>query len=166
MTIPSGTWTIDPTHSSIELTVKHFGFGTARPTMRIERAAATVGDDATTSTLTGSAATATFDSGNDKRDQHVRSDDFLDADNNPMIDFASTSISESGGVYSVAGNLTLGTTSTPATFTVDSLDVAGDQATFVATTALDRRALNVNKMPGFIIGNTVAIRVSGTATRS
>ncbi|NQY57639.1 MAG: YceI family protein [Ilumatobacteraceae bacterium] len=40
------------------------------------------------SVLSGSAATATFVSGNDKRDQHVQSDDFLDADQNTTIDFA------------------------------------------------------------------------------
>ena len=66
----------------------------------------------------------------------------------------------------IGGDLTLGSSTAPVTFTVESLDVSGDAATFVATTSVDRRSLGVAKLPGIIIGHSVAVRVAGTATRT
>ena len=90
--IPTGAWTVDPAHSSVEFRVKHLGISTVRGEFREFEGHLEIGDDITSSTAYGTIKTASIDTGEPKRDDHLRSPDFFDAENYPDITFESTSI--------------------------------------------------------------------------
>ena len=53
----------------------------------------------------------------EKRDEHLKTDDFLDVANHPTMTFVSTSITPAaGGKYNMTGNLTIRGTTKPVTF--------------------------------------------------
>ena len=106
--IPTGTWTVDASHSSVEFRVKHLGISTVRGSFREFAGSLEIGEDITASKITGTINPASIDTGEPKRDEHLRSADFFDVDDNPEITFESTSIEPVGdGEFRVTGNLTL-----------------------------------------------------------
>jgi polyisoprenoid-binding protein YceI len=106
--IPTGTWTVDPSHSSIEFRVKHLGISTVRGAFREFEGTLEIGEDITTSKATGKVKAASIDTGEAKRDEHLRSPDFFDAESYPEITFASTSIEVvAEDEFHVTGDLTM-----------------------------------------------------------
>jgi polyisoprenoid-binding protein YceI len=108
--VSTGTrWTFDPTHSSVEFSVKHMMITTVRGRF---------------TTLTGSAIgeiheplgsqidveidASSIDTHNEQRDAHLRSADFLDVENYPTISYKSTRIEQKDqDRYTIYGDLTL-----------------------------------------------------------
>lgn len=90
--IPTGTWNVDPSHSSVEFRVKHLGISTVRGSFREFEGSLEIGDDITSTKVTGKLDAASIDTGETKRDEHLRSPDFFDAGGHPDITFQSTSI--------------------------------------------------------------------------
>ena len=105
--IPPGTWTIDPARSRIEFSVKHLMVATVRG--RFTAFEGTVASDAVgLSRATGIVQTASIDTGEPKRDEHLRGPSFLDVDRSPQIHFASRRIERGGGEgFRVVGDLTI-----------------------------------------------------------
>jgi polyisoprenoid-binding protein YceI len=106
--VPTGTWTVDPSHSSVEFSVKHMGIATVRGKFREFEGTVVIGEDLASSKATGSVKVASIDTGEADRDTHLRSADFFDANNYPEITFESTRVEpiddESSRVF---GNLTM-----------------------------------------------------------
>src|SRR2546423_13596457 len=105
----TATWQLDPSHSSVEFSVKHLMITTVKGSFTgIE--AQLVGDDANPSS---SVATATIDATtittkNEQRDAHLRSADFFDVAKYPTITFASTRIDgDPLGDFKLSGDLTI-----------------------------------------------------------
>jgi polyisoprenoid-binding protein YceI len=63
--------------------------------------------DFTKSKISGEIDVASIDSKNADRDNHLRTDEFLDVANHPKITFTSTGIEAKGDAYVVHGELTL-----------------------------------------------------------
>ena len=89
---PTGTWTVDPTHSRVGFSVKHLGIATVRGTFKELEGTLEIGDDLTSATAYGTVKTASVDTNEPGRDEHLRNADFFDVDNHPEITFESTSI--------------------------------------------------------------------------
>ena len=70
--IPTGTWNVDASHSSIEFRVKHLGISTVRGAFRDFEGTLEIGDDITSSKVTGKIKAASVDTGEPKRDEHLR----------------------------------------------------------------------------------------------
>ncbi|MEE1651868.1 YceI family protein [Brachybacterium sp. J144] len=84
-----GTWTLDATHTSASFTVRHAGISKVRGQFTDVEGSLVVaegGDLAFTATL----KTASIDTANSDRDNHLRSGDFFDAETHPEITFRST----------------------------------------------------------------------------
>src|SRR5437763_16859451 len=88
--IPAGTWNIDPSHSSVEFTVKHMGIATVRgQETKFEGAIESTGGQAG---LKGSVDVASITTHDEQRDQHLAAPDFFDVQRFPQIEFSADAI--------------------------------------------------------------------------
>jgi polyisoprenoid-binding protein YceI len=107
--VPPGTWNVDPSHSSVAFEVKHLMISTVRGHFReFEGTIEAAEDDPSNSRCYGSVKVASIDTGDPKRDEHLRSPDFFDAEKYPEMRFESTHIENiEGPLYRMRGNLTI-----------------------------------------------------------
>jgi polyisoprenoid-binding protein YceI len=91
------TWTLDPAHSSVTFSAKHMMVTTVRGSMKIRDFDLDLDlDNPEASLVRVSLDAASIDTGQQMRDDHLRSADFLKADEFPTIDFVSTRIVRTG----------------------------------------------------------------------
>jgi len=91
------TWQLDPAHSSVTLAVKHMMVTTVRGSMTIRDFDLDLDlDNPERSSVRVSLDAASIDTGQQMRDDHLRSADFLKTDEFPTIDFVSTRIERTG----------------------------------------------------------------------
>jgi polyisoprenoid-binding protein YceI len=111
-----GEWVLDPHQSSIRLKSAAMG-GLARVT-GVFRGVSGTGTVAPDGQVSGAVTVtaASIDTKNGRRDKHLRSADFFDADNDPDITFVLTGIRPSGQVVTVTGALTVRGTTRPLSF--------------------------------------------------
>ncbi len=106
--IPTGTWTVDPGHSSVEFSIKHMGIANVRGKFTEFEGTLEMKEELAASRARGSVNVASIDTGEAQRDEHLRSPDFFNVEEFPEITFESTRVEavdeESSRVY---GNLTM-----------------------------------------------------------
>ncbi|GAA3871274.1 YceI family protein [Streptomyces sp. NPDC003631] len=103
-----GTWLFDPPHTAIRFIAKHVGM--AHVHGRFERfdGGIQVAQDMTQSRVHVRIHASSITTGNNTRDNHLRSADFLDVERFPYIDFASTRFVYRGGSkWGLQGSLTM-----------------------------------------------------------
>jgi len=103
------TWAIDPTHSEIGFKVKHMMFTNVSGKFNsFEAAIENEEEQFETSAITFSAEVSSINTGNDDRDNHLRSGDFFDVENFAKLTFKSTGVKKvNEGEYQVSGDLTI-----------------------------------------------------------
>ncbi len=105
---PTGTWTIDSTHSRVGFAVKHLGIATVRGVFSDFEGTLEIGDDLTSAKAYGKVRTASVNTSEAGRDDHLRNADFFDVENHPEITFESTSIEAiDEDSLKIIGNLTI-----------------------------------------------------------
>ena len=115
--VPTGTWTVDPAHSSVEFRVKHMMISTVRGRFGAFEGTIDAAPDYHQSKVRGTVQAASIDTNEPRRDDHLRSADFFDADHHPVIGFESTAIEHRGkGDYQVTGNLMMHGETRPVVF--------------------------------------------------
>ncbi|MFI8292390.1 polyisoprenoid-binding protein [Streptomyces sp. ms191] len=105
----TGEYTIDPAHSSIGFTVRHAmvtnvrgSFGEHEGTLSLD------GSNPGASAASIDVTIASIDTGIADRDGHLKSGDFFDAEQFPLMSFRSTEAAQLGGdKYRVTGDLTI-----------------------------------------------------------
>lgn len=102
-TLPTGTWQLDPVHSSIEFEVPYL-VGTFRGEFRDVEASL---DADSEPALTGAARVASVDVKDENLSAHLQSPDFFDAERHPELRFASGEITREGNALTVAGEITI-----------------------------------------------------------
>ena len=105
----TGTYTIDPAHSRFGFVARHAMVTKVRGAFNdFEGSAVIDGENPANSSASVTLQVASIDTRNEQRDGHLRTNDFLDAENYPTITFASTSVSHEGdGDFVVTGDLTI-----------------------------------------------------------
>jgi polyisoprenoid-binding protein YceI len=102
-------WEIDPVHTSVGFSVRHMMVSNVRGEFR--KVSGTVHGDETNPTaavVEATIDTTSIDTREQKRDEHLRSPDFLDTAKFPTMTFKSKKIAKTGdGRYAVTGDLTL-----------------------------------------------------------
>jgi len=88
--LPTGTWNVDPVHSSVEFQVKHLGIATVKGQFKEFEGTLEVGPGG--ASARGTVKVASVDTREPQRDEHLRSADFFEADTYPEISFVSTAI--------------------------------------------------------------------------
>lgn len=103
------TTSIDTTHSEIGFTVRHMVFAKVRGQFKSWSATlAFDASDPSKSAVTAEIDVASIDTREDKRDGHLRSPDFFDAEKFPKMTFQSTRVAKAGdGRFTLTGALTL-----------------------------------------------------------
>lgn len=165
-------YTVDNVHSSVLFRVRHAGianfygrFNEIKGEIHFDAA------DITNSRMTFTVPTASVDSNNTNRDNHLRNADFFNARQFAEIAFTSTGIKEvSTGVYELAGNLTLHGETRPitarltdvATGKVRDNDAIGFEATFTITRSEFGMTnyLATDRSDNGPLGNTVQLTVA------
>jgi polyisoprenoid-binding protein YceI len=112
------TWQIDTAHSRAQFTVRHLmisdirgDFGAVTGTVEYD------GKNLTAAKVNATIDVKSISTRVEKRDEHLKTDDFLDVANHPTMTFVSTSITPKGsGQYNMAGNLTIRGTTKPVVF--------------------------------------------------
>jgi polyisoprenoid-binding protein YceI len=99
--IPTGTWTLDPVHSSIGFAIKHSGVMTFRGTFDDFDAKLVDGR------IEGSAKVASVRVDDPNLAGHLQTPDFFDAEQHPELRFVSKAIVRDGETVSIEGDLTL-----------------------------------------------------------
>jgi polyisoprenoid-binding protein YceI len=105
----TSTWQLDPAHSSVEFSVKHLMIAHVKGTFSGIQATVS-GDEANLgkSNLVVKIDTATIDTGNDQRDNHLRSADFFDVEKYPAITFVAKRITgDVAADFKLTGDLTI-----------------------------------------------------------
>jgi polyisoprenoid-binding protein YceI len=155
----TGTWALDPVRSTATLRTKH-GWGLA-PVKGVFRDIAGDGAVSPAGEVTGRIALATeaLDTKNKKRDEHLRSADFFDAENYPAITFNLEKLEPAGEGVTVTGRLTVRDYSGPLSFPA-TVSVTGDgEAVLDATVLIDRSqfGVTINKLGMLSMKNTVVV---------
>jgi polyisoprenoid-binding protein YceI len=105
----NGEWVLDPSHTRIGFSARHAMVTTVRGSFNeIEGSFHADLDDMTKSHASLVLKTASIDTRNQQRDDHLRSGDFFDVEKWPEITFHSTQIEEvEDNAYMVSGDLTI-----------------------------------------------------------
>lgn len=139
-------WKIDPVHSSVAFSVRHLMISRVHGVFK-KWSGSLETDDAhpENSKVKVSIDTASIDTREDQRDQHLRSADFFHAGEHPQITFESTSVQKLDGEhFRVTGNLTIRGVTKPVTLDTEYFGrqkdpYGGERAGFSAKTAIDRK---------------------------
>jgi polyisoprenoid-binding protein YceI len=104
--LSSGSWSVDPAHSTIEFRVKHMVIQTVKGRFRDFDGAIVGGDEPT---ISGSIRVASLETLHEERDMHLRSADFFDVERHPEISFEASGLHFNGddGRFMLPGELTI-----------------------------------------------------------
>lgn len=103
-------WVIDQAHSEIEFKVRHLMIAHIKGSFRVfDASIRTTGKDFTTAEIDLWIDALSINTGNEKRDEHLKSPEFFDAANHKQIGFRSLSIGKesSNGKHELWGELSM-----------------------------------------------------------
>lgn len=142
-TVPAGTWSIDPVHSSVGFAVGYSGIGTFRGTFGEIDASLVEGR------LEGSAKVGSVRVSDPNLSGHLQTPDFFDAEQYPELRFVSQTIEREDDRVSISGDLTLRGVTNPVeitgTVTGPLTDAYGKQRIgFDLETTINRRDYGID----------------------
>ncbi|HVS51499.1 MAG TPA: YceI family protein [Opitutaceae bacterium] len=167
------TYTIDAVHSSVAFSVRHFVSKVPGKFTKFSGAITVDKDNPANNAAEATIETASLSTENQRRDDHVRSADFLDAAKFPTIKFKSTAWTKTGdNTFDVKGNLTIKDVTRPVTLKVTLLGIGpGMPGTTLsgweATTTIDKKDFHVIDPPMLdaALGDDVAITINVEADK-
>lgn len=175
----AATYQVDPVHSQVQFTVDHLVVFKVNGSFNDYQGV--IEADPDNKTLTAAQAeikVTSIDTREPKRDAHLRSADFFDAENHPLMTFTSKRVEGSGSDITVIGDLSIrGTTKEVAlkgSFRGENTDPWGNKrAGFAASTVINRHdfGLSWNKAletGGFVVGDnvTISLEIQGILKKS
>ncbi len=166
-----GTYQIDPSHSEVGFRIRHLGISHVEGTFNEVTGTVTApSDDLADMEATAVIRTASIDTQNEDRDNHLRSGDFFEAETYPEITFRSTSVEPlGGGRFRMNGDLTMRGVTNPIVLEGEYAGSAPDgfgnnKVGFMAEGTIDRKdwGLTWNKAietGGVVVGDEVTMRL-------
>jgi polyisoprenoid-binding protein YceI len=115
----AGTWDIDPVHSHIGFVARHLMVSKVRGNFSTFEGQIVTAEDPLQSSATATIDTTSFDTGNEQRNNDVKSENFLDVANHPQMTYRSTGVRKQGDDYVVTGDLTIKGVTRPVELTVE-----------------------------------------------
>jgi polyisoprenoid-binding protein YceI len=139
------TWKADKSHSSVGFTVTHMLISEVGGKFNdFDATLKTTKDDFSDMTIEASIKTASVNTDNEKRDEHLKTDDFFNSEKFPLMSFKSTKIEKTGtDTYKITGDLTIRDITKSVVLDTKLKGVMNDpwgntRAGFKATTTIDR----------------------------
>lgn len=164
------TYGIDKGHSNVDFTIRHL-VGNVRGAFSDFDGTIVMDADPAKSSVEFTIQAKSIDTGNEQRDNHLRSADFFDVEKFPTLTFKSSAIKKTGdNAYQVTGTLTMRGVAKEITLPVTYLGEVKDpwgntKAGFSTTTSLNRKDFGVswNKtldQGGFLLGDDVKVEIN------
>ena len=141
---------IDPIHSVILFRVKHMDVGFFYGRFNGPQGNFTFDEqNPSSSAFQAQVKAADFDSGNQKRDEHVRGPDFLSAKEFPTVTFKSTSVEPAGANrFKLSGQLTLHGVTKPVTLNLEKTGGNAERVGFEGTMDIKRSDFGIKGVQG------------------
>jgi len=156
-----GTWTIDTTASTAEFAVRKLFIKTVRGSFPISEGRVIVDSEGEPRSVAATLDATGFTSGNPKRDDHVRSAQFLNVARNPSLSFTSSGVTRQGPqTWRIEGVLTIRGEQSGVTLIAEAGRLSADDAEITATARVSRREAGVAAWPTFLIGEHVDITLT------
>jgi len=162
-----GTWKADPVHSEIAFSVRHLMVAKVRGRFTRYDVTIVTNQDPLGSSVAATIDLASVDTGNETRDNDLRSADYLEVDKHPTMSYRSTGIRQTGDGLVIDGELTLRGVTRQVLLAVEVHGFVpdpwgGQRAGFSATAQINRRDFGIgNIIPmgggGVAVGDTVSI---------
>jgi polyisoprenoid-binding protein YceI len=162
-----GTWKADPVHSEIAFSVRHLMVAKVRGRFTSYDVTIVTSQDLLGSSVAATIDLASVDTGNEPRDNDLRSTDYLEVDKYPTMSYRSTGIRQTDDGWVIDGELTLHgvTRQVPLAVEVNGFGpdpFGGQRAGFSATAQINRRDFGIsNIIPmdggGVVVGDKVSI---------
>lgn len=171
------TYEIDASHSQAEFGVKHLISTVKGRFQKIEGSIEFDESDPTSAQVVANAEVTSINTGDSKRDDHLRTSDFFDAARYPELVFKSKRVELNGrqNQYKVVGDLTIrGVTkevAMEAEFTGKGADPwGGERVGFSAATIVNRKDFDLHwnaalESGGFLVGDNVKISIDVEGVR-
>ena len=165
------TWQIDPAHSEVQFSARHMMISTVRG--RFKRFSGTIEADEqnpTTAQVEVQIDAASIDTGDDKRDTHLRSPDFLNVEQYPYITFKSTKVEQRDATHGqLTGDLTIRDVTKPVILEVEYAGMAKSpwgtiSAGFSAHTRINRKDWGLNwnvalETGGWLVSDEIRVEI-------
>jgi polyisoprenoid-binding protein YceI len=165
----AGTWTIDPVHSEVGFSVRHMMVSKVRGKFTTFSGEVVTGAEPSQSAVTAEIDMGSIDTGNQQRDDHIRSADFFEVDSHTKMTYKSTAVRVEDGDFLLDGDLTIKgvTKSVPLRLELGGFGpdpFGGTRAGFTATTEINRRDFNVTfdapmQNGGVVVGDKISIHL-------
>ena len=166
---PAGTYTIDPAHSSVEFVVRHL-LSKARGRFTEFSGEVVVGESVEDSSANVEIVAASVNTNQEMRDNHLKSGDFLLAEEHPTITFRSNAVRPTGGhTFELDGDLTIRGITKPVKLESEfaGMGVTGQGTPmlgFSAKTSIDRQEFDITwnaalETGGVMLGKKVEIQI-------
>jgi polyisoprenoid-binding protein YceI len=176
-TLPkAGTYVVDPAHTEVGFVARHLIGTKVRGRFTEVSGTFTVAENPEDSTLEAEVQAASIHTNQSMRDDHLRTNDFLDVANYPTLTLKSTSIKRvRDNHWIVTADLTIRGVTRPVDFDLDflgegpSMQEGKTVVAFEATGEIDRRdfgvSFNHSLLDGsVVVGNKVVIEIEVEAS--
>ncbi len=165
-----GTWEIDPVHSNVSFVVRHMVVAKVRGKFAKFSGTIEVAENHQDSKVEATIDAASIDTSEPNRDAHIRSADFLDVANYPVITFSALGpIHKSGTRFTLSGDLTIRGVTKPVTLEAEYLGVIthpqmGTRMGLSATGEINKDDFGVLynaalETGGFVLGKTIRLEI-------
>jgi polyisoprenoid-binding protein YceI len=172
LTAQSAGWKLDKSHSSIGFSVRHMVISEVVGNFKdFDVSFTSTKDDYTDAAVDASIKVASINTDNERRDGHLKTDDFFNAEKFPMIKFKSTSFEKvAENKYKITGDLTIRDVTKKVVF--DAVYNGSIKAPWGATVSSWKATTSVNRFDfglrwnkaidsgGLIAGETVNITLN------
>jgi len=163
----ASTWVNDPAHSEVDFTITHLAISNVHGRFgHIDAKISYNQADVPKSTVTATIDLAGVETGEEKRNNHLKSPDFFDVATYPSASFKSTSVAKSGDGLTINGDLTLHGVTKPVTLTAEGPrgPISGmdhkQHAGFSASATIKRSDFGIGpKFPAAAVGDEVKLNI-------
>jgi polyisoprenoid-binding protein YceI len=172
----AGTWSIDPVHSEVGFSVRHMMVSKVRGRFTSFSGEIVTADDPRQSSVTAEIDLSSINTGQEQRDEHIRSADFFEVEKYPTMTYKSTGVRVEDGEYVLDGELTLKgvTRSVPLRLELQGFGpdaYGGYRAGFTATGEINRGDFNVSfnaplQNGGVVVGEKIQLQLEIEAVKA